>query len=102
MIAVAARAAEIHPSWAFLVPDKEQPKVSESEEARHLPGSTKAYTPAQIDDLSNPPEWYPEEHGTLPAIVQHGKGAALMKKVVANLSEDDMIAIAAYAAAQQP
>ena len=77
MIAVAAKAAEIHPSWAFLVPDKEQPKVSESEEARHLPGSTKAYTPAQIDDLSNPPEWYPDEHGPLPAIIQHGKGAAL-------------------------
>ena len=30
----------------------------------------------------------------------NGASAALMKKVVANLSEDDMIAIAAYAAAQ--
>lgn len=77
MIAVAAKAADIHPSWAFLVPDKEQPKVSESEEARHMPGSSKAYTPAQIDDLSNPPDWYPDEHGQVPAIVQHGKGAAL-------------------------
>lgn len=77
MIAVAGRAADIHPSWAFLVPDKDQPKVEESNEPRHIPGSTKAYTPAQIDDLSNPPEWFPDEHGPLPAIVQHGKGAAL-------------------------
>jgi cytochrome c553 len=77
MIAVAARAADVHPSWAFLVPDKEQPKVSESEEARHMPGSTKAYTPAQIDDLSNPPDWYPDEHGQLAPIIQHGKGPAL-------------------------
>ena len=76
-IAVAAQAADIHPSWAFLVPDKEQPKAEEGNEPRHLPGSAKAYTPAQIDDLSNPPEWYPEEHGPVPAIVQHGKGAAL-------------------------
>jgi cytochrome c553 len=32
----------------------------------------------------------------------NGSSAALMKKVVANLSEDDMIAIAAYAAEQAP
>ena len=77
MIAVGGKAADIHPGWAFLVPDKEQPKVEESTEARHIPGSSKAYTPAQIDDLSNPPEWFPEEHGQLPPIIQRGKGAAL-------------------------
>jgi cytochrome c553 len=32
----------------------------------------------------------------------NGASAALMKKVVANMTEDDMIAIAAYAAAQKP
>lgn len=77
MIGLLAKAADIHPSWAFLVPDKDQPHVDESTEARHIPGSSKAYTPAQIDDLSNPPDWFPDEHGQLAPIIQRGKGAAL-------------------------
>jgi len=65
------------PAWAFLVPDKDQPTAAESTEAVHIPGSSKAYTAAQIDDLSNPPDWFPEEHGAVPDIIQHGKGAVL-------------------------
>ena len=40
-------------------------------------GSSKSYTPAQIDDLSNPPDWLPDEHPPAPSIVQKGHGAAL-------------------------
>ena len=65
------------PAWAFLTPDKEQPPSNEGAEAKKLPGSTKEYTAAQIDDLSNPPDWFPDEHGPAPSIIQHGKGAAL-------------------------
>jgi cytochrome c553 len=65
------------PAWAFLVPDKEQPPAAESTEPIHLPDSTKAYTPAQVDDLSNPPDWYPQDHGAVPDIIQHGKGPVL-------------------------
>jgi cytochrome c553 len=42
-----------------------------------VPGSTKSYTPAQIDDLSNPPDWFPDEHRAAPPIVVKGHGAAL-------------------------
>jgi cytochrome c553 len=36
-------------------------------------GSTRTYTQKQIDDIFNQPDWYPDEHPTIPALVQHGK-----------------------------
>ena len=71
-VAIAQQATGVRPAWAFPVADKDQPQVSEGSEARHIPGSAKAYTPEQIDDLANPPDWFPNEHGTLPQIVQRG------------------------------
>jgi cytochrome c553 len=65
------------PDWAFLTPDKQQPSVSEETGPIHIPGSTKEYTAAQIDDLSNPPDWFPGDHGAAPPVIQHGKGAVL-------------------------
>ena len=62
----------VRPAWAFPVADKDQPTVAEGTEARQIPGSAKSYTPAQIDDLLNPPDWFPNEHGTLPQIVMKG------------------------------
>ena len=71
-VAAIAQQNGVRPAWAFPVPDKEQPAVSESSEARKIPGSAKSYTPEQIDDLSNPPIWFPEEVGQPPTIVQKG------------------------------
>src|ERR1700733_9488745 len=65
------------PAWAFLAPDKQQPPTSEESGSIKVPGSSKEYTAAQIDDLTNPPVWFPDEAGSAPAIVQHGKGAVL-------------------------
>ena len=42
-----------------------------------LAGSTKKYTPQEIDDLLNPPDWFPDEHPPAPSIVQKGRGAVL-------------------------
>lgn len=66
------------PEWAFNVVTKAQPPAAEEDKSPvHVPGSSKAFTHAQIDDLANPPDWFPEEHGTVPDIILHGKGAAL-------------------------
>jgi cytochrome c553 len=65
------------PAWAFLAPDKQQPPASEQSGPIHVPGSSKEYTAAQIDDLSSPPVWFPGEYGAAPSIVEHGKGAVL-------------------------
>lgn len=58
--------------WAYPVPDKNPPPGSGDKSPKSLPGSTKSYTQPQIDDAFAPPDWYPEEHAPLPAVVQHG------------------------------
>lgn len=65
------------PAWAFLTPDKQQPAAVPESGPIQVPGSAKEYTAAQIDDLSNPPDWFPAEHAPAPAIILHGKGDAL-------------------------
>jgi cytochrome c553 len=66
------------PEWAFLNPDKPQPPSGEEPAGPiHIPGSTKEYTEAQIDDLMNPPVWFPDEVASAPSIVLHGKGGVL-------------------------
>jgi cytochrome c553 len=65
-------------SWAFLAPDKVQPEIDDEGRIRHVPGSTKTYTQTEIDDLSNPPDWFPGEYGLMPQVVQHGGGPSVL------------------------
>src|ERR1043166_4988768 len=62
-------------SWAFPVKNGDLP--AEEPGNKTVPGSTKTYTQAQIEDLANPPDWFPSEHPPAPQIVQHGHGDAL-------------------------
>jgi cytochrome c553 len=63
------------PAWAYNVPDKVQPPPSAEEPGPlRMPGSAKTYTPKQADDGSNPPDWFPEEHGPVPDVVKGGTG----------------------------
>jgi cytochrome c553 len=59
-------------TWAYPMPDKTPPPGAGEKGPKTLPGSTKSYTQAQIDDQFAPPDWYPEEHPALPPVVQHG------------------------------
>lgn len=70
-----AQNATVDRSWAF--PLKPQRDFADDPLPKTLPGSAKHYTQAQVDDLSNPPDWYPERHVTPPSIVVKGHGAAL-------------------------
>jgi cytochrome c553 len=63
------------PSWAFQVIEKQLP--AEDATPKTVPGSTKQYTPGQIDDLFNPPDWFPDEHPAPPAPVVKGQGDAM-------------------------
>jgi cytochrome c553 len=58
-------------SWAYPVPTP-APTAAANTAPKQLPGSTKSYTQAQIDDQFNPPDWYPNEHGALPSVVAKG------------------------------
>jgi cytochrome c553 len=67
--------AQREPAWAFPVQAGTLPP--ESPEPKSVEGSTKKYTPKEIDDLMNPPDWFPEAHKPAPSIVVKGHGAAL-------------------------
>jgi cytochrome c553 len=70
--AAPAQNGENHPTWAYPVTDPTQPEGADVAGPRKLPDSTKSYTQKEIDDLGNPPDWYPTEHGDVPKIVSSG------------------------------
>jgi cytochrome c553 len=62
-------------SWAYPVtPRAEQP---DNLILKQVPASTKAYTQAQIDDPFNPPDWFPDDHPSMPAVVAQGQKPAV-------------------------
>jgi cytochrome c553 len=63
-------------SWAFAATNGALPPEAPTTE-HSLEGSTKKYTRAQIDDLSNPPDWFPDQHPMPPSVVTKGHDAVL-------------------------
>jgi cytochrome c553 len=63
------------PSWAFQVQGGSLP--AESPEPKSIPGSSRKYTPKEIDDLTNPPDWFPDQHPPAPSAVQRGRPGVL-------------------------
>jgi cytochrome c553 len=63
--------------WAFPVYPvnvaKDAPKEKDDGLPKHIPGSTKAYTMAQINNYFDTPDWFPNEHAPWPKVVQYGK-----------------------------
>ena len=62
------------PSWAYNIPDKVQPSSAEMTGPIHVPGSAKEYSAVQVANGSNPPDWFPEEHGPAPRVVNDETG----------------------------
>jgi cytochrome c553 len=63
------------PAWAF---PGNPAQAAESQRADdgsvlHVPGSQAAYTRAQLADLYSVPDWYPDAHPPMPAVVAHGR-----------------------------
>jgi cytochrome c553 len=73
--ATSVAAAAERPDWAFPATDKVQPPSRDDGKPKTAPGSALALTRAQIDDLFNPPDWYPDLHPPMPAVVAHGDQA---------------------------
>src|ERR1700734_3856258 len=65
------------PDWAFPVTDKVQPPSQDDGLPKTAPGSDKSYTRKQIDDLFNPPDWYPAQPPPMPPVVAHGSGTTV-------------------------
>jgi cytochrome c553 len=71
LLAVPVVAAEL-PDWAYpTAPPAGAPL--DNTVKKSLPGSTKQYTAAEINDRFGPPDWYPEDHPPMPDVVAHGK-----------------------------
>src|ERR1700722_12979247 len=72
-----ALAAE-RPDWAYPPAQAERvPVESEGDRPLQAPGSTRTYTRAQIDSQRDSPDWFPDEHAPMPAIVAHGNGTTV-------------------------
>src|ERR1700760_2590779 len=59
------------PEWAY--PVAPPPSPPDATKPIALPGSTKQYTQAQIDNRFGPPDWYPEDHAPMPEVVATGR-----------------------------
>jgi cytochrome c553 len=71
LLAFAAYAMH-RPNWAFPVADKVQPAAKDDTQPKTLAGSSESYTQQQIDDLKNPPDWFPDMHPPMPPVVARG------------------------------
>lgn len=60
------------PDWAFPVAGKVQPPTKQNDQPKTVAGSLKSYTQAQIDNLKNPPDWFPNMHPPMPQVVAQG------------------------------
>jgi cytochrome c553 len=65
----------LEPQWAFPVIQGALPV--EPAGPKTVPGSKVTLPSTRIDDLNNPPDWFPEEHPAAPQIVKYGHGDAL-------------------------
>src|SRR5579863_8085973 len=64
--------------WAFPVRDNHPPVLDDRSGPIHVPGSAKTYTQNQIDDIQNPPDWFPDEHSPMPRVVAHGADGGVL------------------------
>ena len=72
-LAPLAAAQQPLPTWAFYFPDEVQPQITiDRDVPRRLEGSERVYTLAQVDDMRNSPDWFPDSHPPMPRVVAHG------------------------------
>lgn len=82
----AALAAEPPPDWAFPVnPPSKTSATPPADNIEHVPGSKLTFTDRQINDEFFVADWFPDEHGPMPAAVSIGRKPAVMPCAVCHL-----------------
>jgi cytochrome c553 len=66
------------PAWAYGMPAAGEPAPAGGPAApdtspKHIPGSTRTFTMAQIRDYWDVGDWFPDEHPAMPTVVVHGR-----------------------------
>jgi len=71
----AGPAAAPLPEWAYPV----NPPIAQFDATvQHtLPGSSRKYTQAQVENDFTPPDWFPEDHPAMPTVVANGRAPAV-------------------------
>ncbi len=72
----ASSSNEPPPYWAFAInppTDAAAPAKAPDATPRHVPGSTTAFTAAQVSDMFRPPDWHSADHPPMPEIVSRGR-----------------------------
>lgn len=62
--------------WAYGVTPPPPPGAAPAKPdptPKHVPNSTMTFTLAEVRNVYGPADWHPEDHGTMPDIVAHGK-----------------------------
>lgn len=65
------------PTWAFQIIDPVLPPQPEGAEPISIPGSSKQFTRKEIENLSAPPDWFPDQNTPKPDIILRGRAGAL-------------------------
>ena len=63
------------PEWAYPVNPPLTP--FDATTPKTLPGSSKSFTQAQIENDFAPPDWFPDDHPPMPGVVAHGREPAV-------------------------
>ena len=68
-----------YPAWAYAITPPPSPgappapREPEDTSIKHIPGTARAFTIAQIASLNEPADWFPEDHPVMPPIVARGR-----------------------------
>src|SRR6185503_14864123 len=69
-----------YPAWAYAITPPPPPgaprppaPAEDTTTVHHIPGTTRAFTVAQIADIRGPADWFPEDHPVMPSIVAVGR-----------------------------
>jgi cytochrome c553 len=75
LFSAAPISAQEFPDWAY--PTVPAAGPFDATVLKEMPGSTKKYTQAQVEDDFNPPDWFPQDHPPMPPAVAFGRAPAV-------------------------
>ncbi len=78
--------AEGGPVWAYPVADKVQPPARDGNIKARVPDSALTYQLKEIDNLFEPPIWFPEHNVGMPRVVQYGAAPGVRACAACHLS----------------
>ncbi len=74
LVLLADAPTQTTPYWAFSVnPPSTASSKPPDNNPKHVPNSDAAFSPAQIADLFEVPDWHPASHPAMPTAVAHGR-----------------------------